>query len=95
MKHYLLMPHSETCSAIKLVQDGRWNTPWCCPKEERIKSKKLGKKGQKLGKRGRPSDVYCLVFKCNDPDCPAELAIEMKNVLETLDLTEKKGGENK
>lgn len=72
----LLKKHKKDCRAIKHVQDGRWNTAWAFPKEVIFRSIRCDKRGH----------IYMWhVFICNDPDCPARIAVSNEALCEYVD----------
>lgn len=76
MKIKLLKKHKKDCRSEKHFKEGFWNTAWAYPK-------KMIWKSSKCDNRGNGHMWHVLV--CNDPDCPAQVAISNEAICELVD----------
>ncbi len=81
----LIVKHSKDCWMLNgLNGDSPWGdveyvTDWCCPLPSRV--------GRDLSGRRNPRARHSwIVFKCNDFDCPAKLAIHQEYFDKVLKL---------
>lgn len=72
----LLKDHKKDCRAVKHRKEGQWNTAWAFPKETIWRS-------IRCDKRGRMYMWHVLI--CNDPDCPAKVAVSNEAICEFVD----------
>jgi hypothetical protein len=77
IKSVLIGEHIEGCGSVRCVKAGTWDSAWVIPKSEFVKSTIIGKKG-------RPTNISCIVFRCNYPECEAKLIVEEKEVISLL-----------
>jgi hypothetical protein len=77
LKSTLLGEHNTDCGSVRNVKNGTWDSAWAVPTYEFIKS-------NVLGRRGRPTNIGCIVFICNSTQCKAKLAVEDKLITSQL-----------
>ncbi len=62
----LLKKHRKDCLAVQHVKEAFWDTAWAFPERIVFKS-------SRCDNRGRSTMWH--IMKCNNPDCPAEVAV--------------------
>jgi len=73
-------PHKEDCFAIKEVEEGEWSTPWTISD---IKTEWL-KEELAIKFADGTIEEQIAVIRCNDPDCPAKVAIPARKIEQLL-----------
>ncbi len=62
--------HRKECAAVAAVKRGDWETCWAMPHATHIRQTRR--------------TIYVLLWRCNDPLCPGELIMPMKEVCAVL-----------
>jgi hypothetical protein len=63
--------HAKDCYALRMFMAGKWDSPWACP--EMVFRNKRGYKGHGY--------TTWILYKCNSPDCKAQLLLHSDDVL--------------
>lgn len=75
LKYKVLISHKRGCTAMRATLRGDWTTPWAYFEWREHRDT--------LGRRTRHGAPWWRA-RCNDMDCPAEIAINETSIFETL-----------
>ena len=72
-----LEKHKAGCYGPRAVDEGVWDHPWVLPKSGWLRLDRLGRKH-------KTASTEFLIFRCNDPECKARIALLMEDVEKEL-----------
>ena len=77
MRAVQLEKHRAGCYGPQAVAAGYWDHPWVLPQGEWLRLDRRGRKH-------KTARTEFLVFRCNDPECKARIALLMEDVEKAL-----------
>ena len=79
MNAKIISDHIEDCAAVREVQNGNWDTPWCGIPDKTVWMSSAGDR--------RGSSFAWLLLPCNDPSCSAKKIVSCDSVAKTSVLS--------